>query len=312
MKTHGDQGWIAYPSYFDIVVPRVLRILDESDLKITFFIVGQDAALEKNQDAIQSIVNAGHEIGNHSYNHEPWMHLYPPEQIDDEIQRAEEVIERVTNLRPIGYRGPGYSLSQSTIEVLERRNYLYDASLHSTFLGPIARMYYFFTARLSTEEQRQRSLLFGKFSDGFRPNYAYRWKNEIDNEQQDLIEIPVTTIPILKIPFHVSYLLFISNVSPVMARLYFRFALTMCKFTSINPSLLLHPLDFLGYDEIKSLSFFPAMNIPTEIKIDTVRQVLRLYSEHFEIVPMRQHAKMIETDNHVQDISKFFKPIHIV
>src|SRR5437660_7036359 len=73
MKTHGDSGWETYPSYLDVVVPRVLTFLKERDLKITFFIVGQDAALEKNLDAIASIAAAGHEIGNHSFNHEPWL-----------------------------------------------------------------------------------------------------------------------------------------------------------------------------------------------------------------------------------------------
>jgi len=47
MKTHGDAGWENFPSYLDTVVPRALRFLRERDLQITFFIVGQDAALEK-------------------------------------------------------------------------------------------------------------------------------------------------------------------------------------------------------------------------------------------------------------------------
>jgi len=62
MKTHGDAGWDSFPSYLDVVVPRVLAFLKERNLKITFFIVGQDAALEKNREAIASIAAAGHEI----------------------------------------------------------------------------------------------------------------------------------------------------------------------------------------------------------------------------------------------------------
>ena len=51
MKTHGDAGWESFPSYLDIVVPRVLAFLAERNIKITFFIVGQDAALAKNHEA---------------------------------------------------------------------------------------------------------------------------------------------------------------------------------------------------------------------------------------------------------------------
>ncbi|HEX4778174.1 MAG TPA: polysaccharide deacetylase family protein, partial [Acidimicrobiia bacterium] len=70
MKTHGDAGWDSYPSYLDVVVPRVLDLLAARGLRITFFVVGQDAALDRNRDAIASLSAAGHEIGNHSFRHE--------------------------------------------------------------------------------------------------------------------------------------------------------------------------------------------------------------------------------------------------
>ncbi|MEW6003591.1 MAG: polysaccharide deacetylase family protein, partial [Nitrospirota bacterium] len=76
MKTHGDSGWAAFPSYLDIFIPQILDILDRIDLKITFFIVGQDAALDKNGDVLKLLTERGHEAGNHSFHHEPWLHLY--------------------------------------------------------------------------------------------------------------------------------------------------------------------------------------------------------------------------------------------
>src|SRR6185369_10188375 len=76
MKTHGDKGWESFPSYLGIVVPRVLEFLKARNLKITVFVVGQDAALAKNREALGSLAAAGHEIGNHSFHHEPWLHLY--------------------------------------------------------------------------------------------------------------------------------------------------------------------------------------------------------------------------------------------
>src|SRR5215218_1898591 len=81
MKTHGDAGWESFPSYLDVIVPRALTFLKERGLNITFFIVGQDAALDKNRDALSSSAATGHEIGNHSFNHEPWLHLYSKEDL---------------------------------------------------------------------------------------------------------------------------------------------------------------------------------------------------------------------------------------
>ena len=85
LKTHGDEEWESMPSYFDYVVPRFLDFFDERDIKITVFVVGQDAALEKNHAPLGSIADAGHEIGNHSFNHEPWLHLYTPSELNQEF-----------------------------------------------------------------------------------------------------------------------------------------------------------------------------------------------------------------------------------
>ena len=292
MKTHGDSGWDTFPSYLDRVVPRALEFLKDQNLKITFFIVGQDAALEENCPAIQSIAAAGHEIGNHSFNHEPWLHSYTVQQIEHDIASAEEHIEKITGQRTIGFRGPGYSLSQTTLKVLKQRGYQYDASTLPTYLGPLARMYYFMSTKLSPEEKCQRALLFGRFRDGRRPIRPYCWKLD-DDAQEGLIEIPLTTMPILRIPFHTSYLLYIYLISPVLAELYFRIALKLCELTAIHPSLLLHPLDFLGCDDVKELAFFPAMNIPCKKKIQFVRKVIQIYTQQYTVVSLKEHAQQL-------------------
>ena len=305
MKTHCDPGWETFPSYLDVVVPRVLNFLKDRDLKITFFVVGQDAALEENHNAIRAIANAGHEIGNHSFSHEPWLHLYSEQKIESELSETEEHIQRITGQKPVGFRGPGYSLSLSVLQVLCRRGYQYDASTLPTFLGPLARAYYFMTTKLSPEEKKSRKLLFGQLRDGLRPIRPYRWL--INGYSDGLVEIPVTTMPLFRIPFHVSYILYIHRFSPVLARMYFRFAMVLCKLTRTQPSLLLHPLDFLGGDDIKELAFFPAMNLRGEEKVKLVSDILRIYSEYFTIVPMRQHARALLEAESMQKIEPKFR-----
>lgn len=307
MKTHGDRGWESFPSYLDLVVPRVLEFLEKRGLKITFFVVGQDAALEVNQAAIRSLADAGHEIGNHSFNHEPWLHLYSEQQIESELSRTEEQLERVTGQKTIGFRGPGYSLSLSVLRVLTRRGYQYDASTLPTFLGPLARAYYFMTTKLSPEEKANRKLLFGQLRDGLRPLRPYRWS--IDGVNDGLIEIPVTTMPIFRIPFHVSYILYLYRFSPVVAHIYFRLAMILCRLTRTHPSLLLHPLDFLGGDDVKELSFFPAMNLRGEEKVKLVSDILSIYSDYFTVVPMGEHARAISRQKEIAAIEPQFRSI---
>jgi peptidoglycan-N-acetylglucosamine deacetylase len=290
MKTHGDPGWETYPSYLDLVVPRILRFLKERNLVITFFVVGQDAVLEKNQAAIKSLAEDGHEIGNHSFHHEPWLDTYTQQQIEAEIAQAEESIENVTGHKPIGFRGPGFVIPQKAIEVLIRRGYLYDASTLPTYIGPLARLYYFMTARLNSEEKHQRGRLFGTLKDGFRPIRPYLVQSKLEGSDGQLIEIPVTTMPIFKIPIHVSYLIYIGSYSRTLALIYFKLAMLLCRLTGTHPSLLLHPLDFLGGDEIQELSFFPAMSLPKDEKLKLVSEVLRLYTARYKVVTMTQHA----------------------
>ena len=300
MKTHGDIGWETFPSYLDIVIPRVLDFLKDRNLKITFFIVGQDAALEKNHNALRLLTEAGHEVGNHSFNHEPWLHQYSEESVESEITKTEEQIERVTGKKPIGFRGPGYSLSETVLRVLFRHGYLYDASTLPTFLGPLARAYYFFTTKLAPEEKNKRKQLFGGVRDGIRPIRSYKW--HLGGVNNSLIEIPVTTMPIFRIPFHLSYILYINRFSPLLARIYFRIAMILCRLTQIHPSLLLHPLDFLGGDDIKELDFFPAMNLKSPEKIKLVNDILVIYSNYFKIVTLSEHANNIALDKHLRTI----------
>jgi hypothetical protein len=289
MKTHGDAGWQSLPSYLHIVVPRALEILREKQLTITFFIVGLDAAQKSNAEVLRSITAAGHEAGNHSYHHEPWLHLYTPDQLESELSRAEEAIEQATGRKPMGFRGPGFSLSTELVELLTRRGYLYDASTFPTYLGPLARAYYFMKSSLDKSSMKERKNLFGSFRDGLRSTQAYRWRSAAG----ELIEIPVTTMPVVKIPMHVSYLLYLSTFSTALAVAYFRTALAMCQMTGTQPSLLLHPLDFLGCDDITNLSFFPAMNLRSGVKVAFLDRILDIFRETFDVHSLEQHAKQI-------------------
>lgn len=290
MKTRGIAGWESYPSYLDGCVPRVLDFLKERDLNITFFIVGQDAALEKNHESLGRISTAGHEIGNHSYRHEPWLHLYSDAELVEEFAKTEDALERATGIRPVGFRGPGYSLSPAVLKILVSRGYEYDCSTLPTYVAPLARAYYFFRSpEMTAAEREKRKKLFGRFSDGFRSIKPYRW--QIGTKQ--LVEIPVTTLPILKTPIHASYVIYLASFSKRAARFYWQTALRMCRLTGTGLSLLLHPLDFLSADDAPELKFFPAMDLPAAEKLEFLNEILDSFGRHFEVVNMREHARRV-------------------
>jgi peptidoglycan-N-acetylglucosamine deacetylase len=286
MKTHGDERWRSFPSYLEIVIPRVLRFLDNRALRITFFLVGQDAAIRGNTRVLGSIADAGHEIGNHSFHHEPWLHLYSRSDIEHEIANAEEAIAKATGQKPVGFRGPGFSVSPAVVEVLAARGYFYDASTLPTFLGPLARAYYLLTAKLDKEEKKRRGRLFGRFQDGLRPLKPYTWETPAGS----LVEIPVTTMPVFRAPFHLSYLIWLLGYSQKLAHFYLWMALELCRLSGTAPSFLLHPLDFLGPREAPELAFFPGMQTSLESKLELAGFALDSIAASYRIVAMGEHA----------------------
>jgi peptidoglycan-N-acetylglucosamine deacetylase len=290
MKIHGDKGWESFPSYLDIFIPHVLKVLDDLNLKITFFIVGQDAVLEKNRQWLKMITDRGHEVGNHSFHHESWLHKYTKQEINDELRHAHDAIREVTGQAPVGFRGPGFSWSNEVLEVLDEMGYIYDASTLPTWIGPFARQYYFMTAKLTKEEKADRSDLFGNLKDGFQKLRAHKKQFK---PGKSILEIPVTTMPLFRVPFHLSYLLYLSGISKFLMRLYLQMAIRLCLITKTEPSFLLHPLDLIGGDQIKELAFFPGMNITSQTKVDVFNEVITTLSKHFNLVNMSEHAKSI-------------------
>jgi hypothetical protein len=300
MKVHGDEGWETFPSYLDVVLPITLDVLEKLDIKITFFIVGQDAAIEKNHRVLRTIVDRGHEVANHSFHHESWLKTYSKEKIEEEIMIAEEAILKATGKRTNMFRGPGFSWSNDLLEVLEKRGYIFDASLLPTYISPLMRRYYFWKSKLSKEEKESRKELFGSFKEGFYPLKPFTW--EFKNKKK-IMEIPVTTMPVFKIPFHQSYLLYISNISMGLMKIYLRFSIFMCKITGTPPSYLLHPLDLIGKDDVPALAFFPGMNIESEKKLKIFEIAMTIMKKNFELLPMGKFAERISKDRKIIPLS---------
>lgn len=282
LKTRGDAAWESYPSYLDLVVPRALIFLGERSLRVTVMVVGRDADQPENQATLASIPAAGHEVGNHSYKHEPWLHRLNADEVRNELGRAHTAIQAATGVAPRGFRGPGFSLSEATLAALAELGYRYDATTLPTFIGPLARAFYFRRAQIGAEERERREALFGDWRDGLQPIRPYRWKMP----GRSLVEVPVTTMPLFRLPFHFSYLLYIAERSDRLADAYLWTALRLCRLCRVQPSLLLHPLDFLGPEEAAGLDFFPGMRTPAPLKMERLGRFLGAAMRQFDLRPI--------------------------
>ncbi|HEY5820973.1 MAG TPA: polysaccharide deacetylase family protein [Propionibacteriaceae bacterium] len=82
---------------------RLLDTLDSRGVRGTFFQVGRCA--ERFPSATRRVVETGHVLGNHSFSHSFTRYLREPDQ-RREIERAQDVLHRVSGLVPALYRPP--------------------------------------------------------------------------------------------------------------------------------------------------------------------------------------------------------------
>ena len=142
------------------------RFPDRAQLTISFFIVGQDAVLAKNHAALRGIAAAGHEIGNHSFQHEPWLHLYTEAELDAELQEAEEAIESL--------RASGPGLPRAGIQRLRNTSRGWRAVATTATRRPSrpppppARAYYFLERNRSPKSRSAQRPVRGSW-EGLRP-----------------------------------------------------------------------------------------------------------------------------------------------
>lgn len=292
-RTHGDADWVERPSYLMVLAERMREFFSAHRIEPTVMVVGADAAASDGPDFVQALLDMGCEVGNHSYEHEPWLHRYTPDALRDDIKRTEDALVAAGAPKPRGFRAPGFSMSPDLMRALVELHYDYDCSVLATWIGPVARQYYLRTNKeLSAEEREQRKGLFGALSDVALPNKGFTWKGAgTDGRPMALTEIPVTVFPMARVPMHASYIIYLSGYSMPLAKAYVRASLTACRLTGTEPSLLLHPLDLLDASDAPGLQFFPGMNLPLSRKRDVLDLVIEQMRGGFELVDMAEHAR---------------------
>ncbi len=107
-------------AYGDQYTPRILDILDEYNVKTTFFLVG--FWVDKYGDVLEEIHRRGHEIGNHSTTH-PQMSKLTVDEIKKELQTTSEKIKAVTGKAPILFRPPFGDYNNKVIETAQELGY---------------------------------------------------------------------------------------------------------------------------------------------------------------------------------------------
>lgn len=93
--------------------PRLLEILQQNNIKTTFFLTG--FWVEKYPELVKKIAAAGHELGNHTWTH-PHLNTLDKRGIKIELERLQASLTGLTGVPPNLFRPPFGEYSNKVIE----------------------------------------------------------------------------------------------------------------------------------------------------------------------------------------------------
>lgn len=120
-----DDEYQTYDSYLG----RILDLLDERQLKASFFCLGGMA--REFPEIVRRIADKGHEIGCHSDEH-VWLNKLTREELKKDTETAIKSLEDVVGKKVVSFRAPAFSIGEQNkwaLEVLAECGIERDASI---------------------------------------------------------------------------------------------------------------------------------------------------------------------------------------
>jgi peptidoglycan/xylan/chitin deacetylase (PgdA/CDA1 family) len=98
-----------------LYTPKILDVLKENQAKATFFLIGTHA--EANPEMVKRIVNEGHEIGNHSYDHSSLPDV-AISKFQNEILDTKKILKQISGYDPLFFRPPFTRITDEQVKWL--------------------------------------------------------------------------------------------------------------------------------------------------------------------------------------------------
>ncbi len=118
-RGHPDKPMVSFlinVAWGNEYIPEMLDTLNKYHVKSTFFLEGR--WVKENPEIAKMIVDAGHEIGNHSYTH-PDMSKLSAGKIREQIQKTNEVIKSITDVSPTWFAPPSGSFRDEVVKIAD-------------------------------------------------------------------------------------------------------------------------------------------------------------------------------------------------
>ncbi len=122
--------WEHLEDRLPISLSKVLDIIDDYDVRATFFVLGWVA--ERNPELVRIIVDRGHEVASHGYEH-GLLYDLGPDRFKQDLLRGLELVSAITGSEIIGYRAPSFTVTRDTewvYSLLSEAGIRYDSSVY--------------------------------------------------------------------------------------------------------------------------------------------------------------------------------------
>lgn len=283
-----DDLWVYYESIgrtpppdapcaaFTQGIPRLLDLFDRFGARATFFVCGRD--LPQHAAVVAEIVRRGHEVANHSAVHRNGYARLTRQELTADVRLAHERISEAAGEPPVGFKAPGFSFNAYLPEVLGELGYLYDSSRLPTFYAPLIRLSQRTLSGGSVDPTH-----YGRFVYGFAPLHPYPLADFTGSGRvgRQLLEAPVTTVPLLRLPMHSTFVL---SAGPWL----FRLGLALSRARGVAINYLLHAADAIDAVGDPNLSSYRFLGQSWEQKLPTYEMLLTGLTRTHRLVPTRE------------------------
>jgi len=114
---------------YDVALERLESFARAHDLPLTLFAIGADMARDASARGLRGMAERGHEIANHSLDHLYDLTRRDAAEMRRQVASGITVLEGATGQRPVGFRAPGYTITDALFRVLAELDVRYDSSV---------------------------------------------------------------------------------------------------------------------------------------------------------------------------------------
>lgn len=269
---------------YRVAIARLLDFADSERIPLTLFTIGADLSDPANRAVLAGAHRRGHEIANHSLDHLYEFSRQTPLDIRKQIDGGARAIRDAVGESPVGFRAPGYTVSDEVFRALAEFGYAYDSSVF-----PCPAYFAAKTAKICSIALQGRSSY--SIVDTplvlTAPTNPYRVGEPYYRRGEGLLEIPIQVTRGLRLPFIGTSVVLAGTRAPLLAK--------MCVGDPLV-NLELHGIDVLDVqDGLQALSAHqPDVNIATKSKLDSLAAVvLELKNAGYRFVTMRDAASQL-------------------